>query len=142
MSMSAAAVFVLAGGHDEQDVRAALPSRFRSTLEPGAPAWDVPDLADGRVMLVKSPVGFDILILRYASSAHYAERDAVDEVTRDVQGGAERLGLLLAYVTRYEEEWALPWIEDNVLVPLLMDEPQRIPLDGFERLLVAPRPLP
>lgn len=141
MSMSMAAVCVLGGGHSAADVTAALSGRFH--LDPGAvgAAWDVPSVAGGRLSLMPSPVGLDVLVLRFSSTSYYTDSDGVEAAVADVLFGCERLGLLVAYLTRYEHEFDEAWIEDNILLPLLIDQAERIPLDGFERVLIPPRPI-
>lgn len=140
MSMTMAAVCVLNGGHTVEEVTAALSGRFCFDRV-GVAAWDVPSVAGGRLSLIPSPVGLDVLVLRFSGTRYYSDADGIEAAVADVLFGSERLGLLVAYLSRYEHEFDETWIEENILLPLLLDRPERIPLDGFERVLVPPRPL-
>lgn len=140
MSMTMAAVCVLNGGHTVEAVTAALSGRFYVDRV-GPAAWDVPSVAGGRLSMMASPVGLDVLVLRFFGTSYYGRADRIEAAVADVLFGCERLGLLVAYITRYEHEFDEAWIDDNILLPLLLDQPERIPLDGFERVLIPPRPI-
>ncbi|MBK9036981.1 MAG: hypothetical protein IPL61_37975 [Myxococcales bacterium] len=139
MTMSMAAVCVLNGAHTDADLAAALSGRFQAVQ--GVAAWDVPSVAGGRLLLKPSPVGLDVLVLRFSGTTYYSDADSIEAALADLLSGGERLGLLFAYVTRYEHEFDERWVEENVLLPLLMDQPERIPLESFERVLISPRPI-
>ncbi len=138
MTMSMAAVCIL-GAHTAAKVAAALPGRFQA--EQGATAWDVPSVAGGHLHCRHSAVGLGVLVLRFSGTTYYSDAASVEAALADLLSSGQRLGLLFAYVTRYEFEFDEQWVEENVLLPLLMDQPERISLEIFERVLIPPRPV-
>lgn len=137
MTMTMAAVFVLSGGHTGDHVSAALQSQLQTS--DGAAGWDVPSLAGGRLRLLPSAVGLDVLVLTFSGATYYSDATSIEAALADLLSAGDQLDLLFAYVTRYEFEFEELWIEENVLLPLLMAQPERIPVDGFERVLIPPR---
>lgn len=136
MTMPMAAVCILNGSHTAVEAAAALPGRFRPDHD--AMAWDVHDVAGGRLLWRSSAVGLDVLVLRFSGTTYYSDAASIEAVLADLLSSGDRLGLLFAYVTRYEFEFDEQWVEENVLLPLLMDQPERIPVESFERVLIPP----
>lgn len=139
MTMSMAAVCILSGARTAADVAAALPGRFQA--EHGAAAWDVPSVAGGRLFWRPSAVGLDVLLLRFSGTTYYSDAASIEAALAELLSCGDALGLVFAYVTRYEFEFDEQWVEENVLLPLLMGQPERIPLESFERVLIPPRPV-
>jgi hypothetical protein len=139
MTVSIGAVLVLPPGHSPQDVLDVAPPRFRAPGEGLGSSWDVAGLADGRIGLESNAVGFDLLYLRFSTNEYARTPEKVIDWTDDFAVLGQRLRAVFGFMTRYEHELDASWLEQNVLVPLLLEEPERIRLDEFERVLIKPQ---
>ncbi len=139
MSLAMAAVLVLPAERTSAEVGAALPPDLRPVGDSTDTSWGVPGLVNGRCSYSVSPVGFGVLTLAFSGTQFLDDRGRVEAVLEMVRGLGERLGARFGYLTRYEHECGGDWQEQNVLVPLLIEEPDLIPQLGFERILIPPR---
>jgi len=139
MSLAIAAVLVVPPDRSSADVVEALPVDLRPVGEATETSWGVPGLANGRFSYSVSPMGFVLLTLTFSGTQALEDPGRVDAILEKVRELGERLGARFGYLTRYEHEFGGDWQEQNVLVPLLIEEPDLIPQRGFERVLIAPR---
>lgn len=121
MSTTMGAVLVLTPDHQPNEIVEAMPTLFVGASA-GDRVWELAGLANAHLKLIANPVGFDLLILWFSSTAYARDPEAVHRWL----GGFTALGLALdacfGFVTGDNAHLEPVWLENHVLVPLLLDE--------------------
>lgn len=119
MSATVAAVLVLEPGAVTGAVRSAHPGLFDGPEVEGS--WSPRGLADVRLTLAESPMGFSLLSLSFSANELWREPGAAPWLDRLRRLGAEA-GARFGCLCRYDYQREPRWIESEILAPLLLDE--------------------
>jgi hypothetical protein len=134
-----AAVLVLPPGHTREDVERHRTPVFGGPESFDGIAWSAPDLADGWIKLEAHPLGFDLLILRFAENEYYRDRSKVLGLVEQFAKIGGPLGALFGYLTRHDyEHLDESWIASEVLTPLLLAEYDEVRNLPFRAVLIEP----
>ena len=142
MSTSIGAVWVLPTGaaDDPERIRAKLGSWLdgadRHTSETGD-RWDLPGVAGASLFVRTDDIGFDLLVVRFSSSAQADDPEGIRAWIERGFNAACGLGALFGLFTRHPDNLEPAWLREHVLIPVLMEEWDLLRAQPFEAVWVA-----
>lgn len=142
MSATIGAVWVLPSGAaaDPERVQVSLGSWLDGATKRTSTTgdyWDLPGVADASLFIRASDEGFDLLIVRFSSTAQAEDPERIQAWIERGFEAARGLGAVFGLLTRYPDHFEPAWLREHVLIPVLLEEWHDLRAQPFEAVWVA-----
>ena len=142
MSAMIGAVWVLPQGAagDLERIAATLGSWLdgaRRVTSGNGDRWEHPGVADASLFIRSDDVGFDLVVVRFSSTAQAEDPERIREWIERGFNSARGLGAIFGMLTRYPDHFESAWLREHVLIPVLMEEWEALRAQPFEAVWAA-----